>query len=98
MNNKLRDNDKWGLNTDFKNLTIRQRRDAFILLYFLNEYKAQNLAFEKLKAHWTNIVYKLPKTSEKGYNGVKNGRYNALSRMKKIFDEFVVEQPSSLEY
>ena len=71
---------------------------VYRLLYFLNEYKAQNLAFEKLKAHWTNIVYKLPKTSEKGYNGVKNGRYNALSRMKKIFDEFVVEQPSSLEY
>lgn len=91
MNNKLRDNDKWCLNTDFKNLTIRQRRDAFIILYFLNEYKDQNLAFEKLKAHWTNIVYKLPKTFEKTYNGVKNGRYNTLSRIKKIFEEYVVE-------
>ncbi|GAA4282287.1 hypothetical protein [Gaetbulibacter aestuarii] len=84
-------NEKWGLNTPYENLTYRQRRDAFVLLYFLNEYKDQNTAFERLKKHWTNIIYKLPKTSEKRYNSVKNGRYTVYNRMKKLFEEHVVE-------
>ena len=91
MKNTSKINDKWGLNTDFENLTVRQRRDACVLLYFLNEYIDQDIAFKKLKSNWTNIIYKLPQTSEKRYNSVKNGRYNVLSRMKKLFHEHVVE-------
>lgn len=90
--NQTENNDKWGLSTDYDTLSVRERRDALVLLYFLNEYREQDIAFKKLKAYWTNIIYKLPKTSEKGYNGVKNGRYNIHSRMKKLFREHVVEQ------
>lgn len=91
MKNTPKTDDKWGLNTDFEKLTVRQRRDACVLLYFLNEYREQDIAFKKLKSNWTNIIYKLPKTSEKSYNSVKNGRYNILSRMKKLFHQHVVE-------
>ncbi|WP_242084991.1 hypothetical protein [Aestuariivivens sediminis] len=89
MENKQ--NKKWGLNKDLKNLTVRQRIDALVLLYFLNEYREQNIAFKKLKSHWTNMIYKLPETSDKAYNSVKNGRYNILSRMKKLYNEHVVK-------
>lgn len=81
----------WDLNTELHNLTVRERRDALVLLFFLNEYKAQDIAFKKLKSNWTDMIYKLPKTSEESYNGVKNGRYNTLSRMKKLFNDYVVE-------
>jgi len=91
MKLKTHEHCKWDLNTDLQNLTVRERRDALVLLYFLNQYKEQYKAFKKLKSNWTDMIYKLPRTSSDSYNGVKNGRYNTLSRMKILFENYVVE-------
>jgi hypothetical protein len=81
----------WVLNTALENLTVNERKDAIVLLYFLNEYQEQSRAFKQLKSIWINSIYKLPKTSSKDYNTVKNGRYNIHSGMKRIYEEFVVK-------
>ena len=81
----------WGLNTDLNQLPLVERKDALVLLYFLNEYTEQHKAFQELKAFWVNSLYKLPKTSSKEYNSIKNGRYKVLSRMRKIYDRYMVE-------
>ena len=81
----------WDLNTELNNLTARERRDALVLLYFLNEYKEQDLAFKKLKSNWTDMIYKLPETSSDSYNTIKNGRYNIHSRMKKLYNNYMVQ-------
>ena len=91
MKNEKQKNKSWGLNTNLDKLPLVERRDSLILLYFLNEYQEQHRAFEKLKAIWVNNLYKLPKTSEKGYNSIKNGRHKVISRMKKIHDKYMVK-------
>lgn len=81
----------WELNTDLHNLTVNQRRDALVLLYFLNEYKEQDRAFKQLKSIWIDNIYKLPETSSKDYGSIKTGRYNILSRMKRIYKDYMVQ-------
>ena len=81
----------WKLNTDLHNLTVNQRRDALVLLFFLNEYKEQDMAFKQLKSFWIDNIYKLPETSSKEYGSIKTGRYNILSRMKRIHREYMVQ-------
>lgn len=80
----------WGLNTDLNKLPLIDRKDALILLYFLNEYREQRKAFQELKAYWVNSLYRLPSTSAANYNSIKNGRYKVLSRMKNIYDKYMV--------
>lgn len=82
---------KWRLNISLDKLTVNERKNSLILLFFLNEYQEQNRAFKKLKSFWIDNVYKLPKTSEKGYNTAKNGRYNTLKKMKFIYQQYLVE-------
>ena len=82
---------KWGLNIELHNLTVNQRRDALVLLYFLNQYQEQEMAFKQLKSIWINSIYKLPDTSAATYNSVKNGRYNILSNMKMIYKDYMVQ-------
>jgi hypothetical protein len=81
----------WRLNTEFHNLTVSQRRDALVLLYFLNEYREQDIAFKQLKSLWIDNIYKLPTTSSKSYGTVKTGRYNILSKMKRIYKDYMVQ-------
>ena len=90
-NEKHKNNKSWGLKIDLNKLPLVERRDSLILLYFLNEYQEQHRAFEKLKAIWVNNLYKLPKTTEKSYNSIKNGRHKVISRMKKIHDKYMVK-------
>lgn len=85
------ENKKWGLNIELNNLTVNQRRDALVLLYFLNEYQEQDMAFKQLKSIWIDSIYKLPETSSESYNTVKNGRYNILSNMKRIYKDYMVQ-------
>ena len=89
--NLLNENDKWKLNIPLTNLTVSERKDSLVLLFFLNTYGSQMEGFNQLKKYWVNNIYKLPKTSSKSYNTVKNGRYNTLSRMKILFKNYVVE-------
>ena len=83
---------KWKLNTKLENLPVSQRKDSLILLYFLNEHRLQLEAFKQLKKYWVDNVYKLPKTSSKHYNTVKNGRYQLITKMKKLFNDYMVQQ------
>ena len=87
------ENNKWVLNTELNLLSVNDRKDAIILLFFLNNYEDDTRAFKELKSTWINNVYKLPKTSSECYNSVKNGRYNILARMRRIHKEFVVVLP-----
>jgi len=91
--NKLLEKNKWMLNTEFHMLTVNERKDAIVLLYFLNTYGDQIEAFKELKSAWVNNIYELPKTSSAEYNSVKNGRYNILLRMRKLQEKYMVEQP-----
>ncbi|MBT8318061.1 MAG: hypothetical protein HKP59_10595 [Lutibacter sp.] len=86
-NNKL-----WKLKMDLNRLPLGERKDTLVLLYFLNEYREQHKAFKQLKELWLNSIYRLPKTSSEKYNSIKNGRYKTLSRMKRIFNEYLVKQ------
>lgn len=88
---KLRDkNNKWVLNTDLDLLPVNDRKDAMVLLFFLNSYNDDTRAFKELKSIWVDSIYKLPKPSSESYNSVKNGRYIILSRMKRIYKNYMV--------
>jgi len=91
MKNTKRNNKSWGLNTDLNKLPLVERKDALVLLYFLNEYIEQHKAFKELKAYWVNSLYRLPSTSAANYNSIKNGRYKVLSRMRRIYDKYMVK-------
>jgi hypothetical protein len=96
MTNTTEQNDnKWTLNTQLHLLTLNERKNAIVLLYFLNTYEDDITAFKALKSIWIDNVYKLPDTSAATYNSIKNGRYNILSRMKRIHKNYMVElQPN----
>jgi len=87
----MNDNNKWGLNTDLRLLTVNERKDALVLLFFLNAYEDDIRAFKELKSDWVDNIYRLPDTSSFEYNSVKNGRYNILSRMKRIYKDYTVK-------
>jgi hypothetical protein len=91
--NKILEKNKWMLNTELHELTVNERKDAIVLLYFLNTYGDQIEAFKELKSSWVNNIYKLPKTSSSEYNSVKNGRYNILSRMRLLQEKYIIKQP-----
>ena len=84
-------NKKWKLNIEMDKLPVNQRKDSLVLLYFLNEHQEQLEAFKQLKKIWVDSVYKLPKTSSMTYKTVKNGRYNLIKKMKKLFDDYMVQ-------
>lgn len=88
---KTNKNSKWGMNTNLNNLTVNEKKDALVLLFFLNIYEDDVRAFKELKSGWMDKIYKLPDTSASEYNSVKNGRYNILSRMKRIHKDYMVE-------
>lgn len=78
--NLLNENNRWELKIPLNNLTVNQRKDSLVLLFFLNTYGSQIEGFNQLKKYWINNLYKLPKTSSQGYNTAKNGRYNTLKK------------------
>ena len=88
---KINKNNKWGLNTNLNELTLNERKDALVLLFFLNKYVDDTRAFQELKSDWVDNIYRLPATSDFEYNSVKNGRYNILSRMKRIYKDYMVQ-------
>ena len=85
------ENTQWGLNTEMNNLTLNERKDALLLLYFLNTYNDDITAFKAFKALWIERIYKLPLPADKNYQSVKKGRYSTLSRMKKIYQKYLVQ-------
>lgn len=91
MNKLLNEKDKWELNIPISKLKVNQRKDAMVLLFFLNTYQDDALAFKQLKKFWIDNVYKLPKTSSKNYGTIKTGRYNTLKKMKIIYNMYLVE-------
>ena len=58
--NVTNENNKWELNLPIADLTVYERKDAMVLLFFLNSYGDEKLAFTKLKQYWINNIYKLP--------------------------------------
>jgi hypothetical protein len=91
MMNLLNENNKWKLNIPLMSLTVNERRDSLVLLFFLNTYGGQIEGFYQLKKYWINKLYELPKTSSKGYDTIKNGRYTVLKKMKYIYQQYLVE-------
>lgn len=89
--NLLNENNKWELNTQPNNLTVQQRKNAMVLLFFLNTYGDDKLAFEMLMKYWINNIYKLPSTSSPNYSTIKTGRYITLKSMKNIYHMYLVE-------
>lgn len=83
---------RWKLKSKLDGLTARERIDALMLLYFLNEYKHEDIAFEMIKSKWIDELYGLPKTSHRRYNSIKNVRYTILKRIKKIFNNYLILQ------
>lgn len=90
----LKQNRTWGINTDLKTLTVNERRDALVLLMFLNAYGEPTKAFDEIKKQWVSNIYELPNTSAPSYGTVKTGRYNILSRMKRIYKDYMVQLQS----
>jgi hypothetical protein len=89
--NVLNENNKWELNRPIGKLTIYERKDAMVLLFFLNCYGDDKLAFSKLKQFWIDNIYKLPNPRDQGYSSIKSGRYNTLKKMKRIYQLYLVE-------
>ena len=89
--NILHENNRWELNTQLTSLKVQQRKDAMILLFFLNTYSNDKLAFEMLKKFWINKIYKLPMTTSSDYSTIKTGRYITLKKMKNIYQMYLVE-------
>ena len=89
--NLLEENNKWELNTQLENLTVQQRKNAMVLIFFLNTYGDDKLAFEMLKRYWINNIYKLPTTNAQNYGTVKSGRYITLKKMKYIYHMYMVK-------
>ena len=89
--NLLNENNKWELNIPIMSLTVQKRKDAMVLLFFLNTYVNKELAFKKLKKYWIDKIYQLPRPSEKDYSSIKSGRYITLKKMKNIYEMYVVE-------
>jgi hypothetical protein len=83
-------NNHWGLNIDIKSLKVNQRKDALLLLCFLNTYGDEMVAFKAFKSLWMDRIYKLPSTNDKSYKSIKTGRFNTLSRMKIIYQKYMV--------
>ena len=91
MMNLLNENNKWELNTHINNLSVNERKDTMVLLFFLNTYGDRIEAFNKLKMYWVDNIYKLPKPSAQEYSSVKTGRYNTLKKMKRIYQTYLVD-------
>jgi hypothetical protein len=91
MMNLLNENNKWELNIPMNNLTVNKRKDAMILLFFLNTYGDHDLAFKQLKKYWIDKLYKLPKPTAKEYSSIKTGRYITNKKMKNIYQMYLVE-------
>ena len=89
--NLLNENNKWELNTQLEKLTVQQRKNAMVLLFFLNTYGDDKLAFEMLKKFWIYKIYKLPKPTSSDYSTIKTGRYITLKKMKKVYQMYLVE-------
>jgi hypothetical protein len=85
------ENRDWRLNIPLEKLSVNQRKESLILLFFLNLHKEEIRAFNELKIKWIDTVYKLPKTSSESYDTIKNGRYVVLKRMKELFNKYMVK-------
>ena len=81
---------KWGINKDPKELKIQERKDALILLSFLNIYGTYETAMIMYKEYWLNVVYELPCTNDITYNSVKQSRALAMRRVKQVFKDYII--------
>jgi hypothetical protein len=81
---------KWGLSVEPTTLTLQQRKDAMLLLAFLNIYGSYNNALDMYKEYWLNVVYALPSTKETNYKSITQLRYVALKRIKQAFDAHIM--------
>lgn len=89
--NLLNETNNWELNTPLNNLTVNQRKDALVLLFFLNAYGDHNMAFKQLKKYWIDKLYKLPNPKAKEYSSIKSGRYITSKKMRNIYQMYLVK-------
>lgn len=81
----------WELNTHSTELTVQERKDAQILIVFLNTYNDFNTAFYHIRKDWLSLIYPLPKRDNlKAYNVIKSGRSETMKRLKRIYKEYLV--------
>jgi predicted DNA-binding protein (MmcQ/YjbR family) len=81
---------KWGINTPATELKLQERKDALILLSFLNIYDTYENAMIMYKEYWLNVVYALPPTNDVTYKSVKQSRALAMRRVKQVFNNYII--------
>jgi predicted DNA-binding protein (MmcQ/YjbR family) len=81
---------KWGINTPATELKLQERKDALILLSFLNIYDTYENAMIMYKEYWLNVVYSLPSTKDATYKSVKQSRALAMRRVKQVFNNYII--------
>ena len=81
----------WELNTHSNKLTVQERKDAHLLIVFLNTYNDFNKASFYIRRDWLSLIYPLPKRDNiKAYNVIKSGRCETMKRLKRIYKEYLV--------
>ncbi|QZK90685.1 hypothetical protein K5V07_09350 [Flavobacterium sp. CHNK8] len=81
---------KWGINKNPNELKLQERKDAIILLSFLNIYQTYETAIIMYREYWLNVVYELPSTKDESYNSVKQSRALAMRRIKQVFNDYII--------
>ncbi|WP_405327699.1 hypothetical protein [Leeuwenhoekiella sp. LLG6367-2.1] len=88
----MNDTTKYGINTEWNNLTLQERKDMFTLLIFLNHYEDVKEAFKHIKTRWVNLIQ--PISGEYGtpeYSNSTSGRYNTFKRLKTLYSKYIVQ-------
>lgn len=81
----------WTLKVQSTELTVQERKDAHLLIVFLNTYYDFNTAFLHLRKDWLSLIYPLPNRDNlKNYNVIKSGRSETMKRLKRIYKEYLV--------
>ncbi|MEN3324235.1 hypothetical protein VP395_10890 [Mariniflexile soesokkakense] len=87
-----RENATYGLNTDYQKLTLQERKDAFLLLLFLNTYNDTKQAFRTIKNVWLNTIQPLEgNVGSKEYSVITSSRSQTLKRLKTIYNDYVIK-------
>tara|TARA_R110002167_G_scaffold366420_1_gene596487 strand:+ start:3546 stop:3827 length:282 start_codon:yes stop_codon:yes gene_type:complete len=81
----------WGLNTHTDSLTVVERKDAYLLIVYLNTYNDFKIALDHIRKDWLGYIYPLPKTHNiKQYNVAKSCRCTTIKRLKRIYKDYIV--------
>ena len=72
-------------------MTVTERKDAHLLIVFLNTYNDFETALKYIRRDWLSLIYPLPCTSATNYDAIKSGRYKTMERLKRIYSEYIMQ-------